>query len=233
MKSEKSSKSKQQGYLNEKVRVSVKNRYFPELWYLIDNFFSTVRSKHLLEIGYGMGLIGEAFGKTGWDITCIDQSIASLANLKERLNKAKVHATFEQSDLVRFPFEKESFEAAICINTLEFQSRPSETLREIWRVLRPGGRAAIVCFNKFSPWGLEAVARSVRGVARQENSYRAFAKYEFVKMLKMTGFTITTLKERAKYLPGSKNSDGFNIPLTGAFVALVSKPATDAKDPSP
>lgn len=212
------------GFLNEKVRASVKYRYFPELWYLIDNFFSTVRNKHLLEIGYGMGLIGEAFGKTGWRLTCIDQSISSLASLKERLNLANVHASFEQSDLLKFPLANQSFDAAICINTLEFQTRPSDTLREIARVLRPGGRAAIVTFNKYSPWGLESVARNVRDVGRSENQYRAFAKYEFVKMLKMAGFSIVAVKDRARYLPGSKNPNGLMIPLTGAFVGLVTKP---------
>lgn len=228
-----SSGSREKGrssFLNTKVRASVKLRYFPELWYLIDNFFSTVRNKHLLEIGYGMGLIGEAFGKTGWRITCLDQSIASLASLKERLNLANVSANFEQSDLLKFPLSSHAFEAAICINTLEFQSRPSDTLREISRVLRPGGRAAIVCFNRYSPWGLEAVARNVRDVDRNENQYRAFAKYELIKMIKMAGFSIVAVKERACYLPGSVNPSGFSLPLAGAFVALVTKPVDTKKD---
>jgi ubiquinone/menaquinone biosynthesis C-methylase UbiE len=224
-----SSKRGSSSFLNSKVKNSVKFRYFPELWYLIDNFFSTVRNKHLLEVGYGMGMIGEAFGKTGWRLTCIDQSVKSLASLKERMTAASVTANFEQSDLIKFPLSSQSFEAVICINTLEFQNRPTDTLREIFRVLQPGGRAAIVAFNKFSPWGFEAVARNVRDASRTENQYRSFAKYEFVKMLKMAGFTITTVKDRAKYLPGSMNPTGFSIPITGAFVALVTKPTSESK----
>ena len=207
----------------------MKFRYFPELWYLIDNFFSTVRNKHLLEVGYGMGMLGEAFGKTGWRLTCLDQSIVSLTSLKERMAAANVNATFEQSDLIKFPLSGQTFEAVICINTLEFQNRPTDTLREIYRVLQPGGRAAIVAFNKLSPWGFEAVARNVRDVPRTEHQYRSFAKYEFVKMLKMAGFTIVTVKDRAKYLPGSTNPTGLSLPLTGAFVALVTKPNSAGK----
>lgn len=217
--------SQGQGFIARKVQASVKHRYFPELWYLIDNYFSTVRTKHLLEAGYGLGMLGESFGKTGWRLTCLDQSITSLTSLKERLSLANVQATFEQSDLLKFPVSSHSFDAAICVHTLEFQPRPSDTLREISRVLRPGGRAAIVTFNKFSPWGLEIVARNVRDVERHERQYRAFAKYELVKMLKMAGFTITTVKERACYLPGSTKQDGFTIPIAGAHVALVTKPA--------
>jgi len=224
-----SSKRDTGSFISLQVKNSVKFRYFPELWYLIDNFFSTVRNKHLLEVGYGMGMIGEAFGKTGWRLTCIDQSIKSLATLKERMTAANVSATFEQSDLMKFPISSQSFEAIICINTLEFQNRPTETLREIFRVLQPGGRAAIVSFNKFSPWGLATVARNVRDFSRTEHQFRSFAKYEFVKMLKMAGFTIVTVKDRAKYLPGSKNPSGFSWPLTGAFVGLVTKPSNDGR----
>jgi ubiquinone/menaquinone biosynthesis C-methylase UbiE len=228
-KTARSSKRDSGSFLNIQVKNSVKFRYFPELWYLIDNFFSTVRNKHLLEVGYGMGMIGEAFGKTGWRLTCIDQSVVSLASLKERMTSASISAIFEQSDLIKFPLSNQTFEAVICINTLEFQSRPTDTLREIFRVLQPGGRAAIVSFNRFSPWGFGAIARHVRDVSRNEHQYRSFAKFEFVKMLKMTGFTIVTVKDRAKYLPGSVNPTGLSLPVAGAFVALVTKPASDAK----
>ena len=48
------------------------------------------------------------------------------------------------ADLERLPFREASFGAALNIVTLEHLARPQEALREIARVLRPGGRLLVI-----------------------------------------------------------------------------------------
>ncbi len=45
-----------------------------------------------------------------------------------------------QANLIRLPFRSGSFDAAVCIQTLEHVNEPQQVINEIGRVLRPGGR---------------------------------------------------------------------------------------------
>lgn len=45
-----------------------------------------------------------------------------------------------QADLRQTPFKAASFDTAVCIQTMEHVNEPNEVIREISRVLKPGGR---------------------------------------------------------------------------------------------
>lgn len=69
-------------------------------------------------------------------------------------------------DARTLPFADQSFDAALCFQVLEHVDRPQEVIREIGRVLKPGGLAFIAApffynlhmephdFFRFSPYGL-------------------------------------------------------------------------------
>jgi SAM-dependent methyltransferase len=44
-----------------------------------------------------------------------------------------------QSWAVPLPLASDSFDAVVCLEVTEFTPRPRSTIRELWRVLRPGG----------------------------------------------------------------------------------------------
>ena len=52
------------------------------------------------------------------------------------------------------PFANDSINLVILHHTLDTNSNPHQTLREVCRVLRSGGHIVIVGFNPFSSWGL-------------------------------------------------------------------------------
>ena len=51
---------------------------------------------------------------------------------------------FIRADAQALPFEDSSFDRAICVDTLEWVQEPVMAIREIRRVLRPGGTAVII-----------------------------------------------------------------------------------------
>ena len=213
----------------EQVLATVRQRYFPEVWYALENWFQLLKGRRVLEVGYGIGLVGEALAKSGWDVTCVDGSVSALAELKDRFARSHVEGTFEQADPDKLPFANASYDAVVAVNTLEFTVSPPEAAREIERVLAPGGRAVIATFNKVSPWALPAVARAIRQ-ADQPRLTRYMTKEEFVKILRASGLMVEGVKERAAYLPMGPNILKIKLPVPGAFVALVSKGGDRPKD---
>jgi ubiquinone/menaquinone biosynthesis C-methylase UbiE len=208
--------------LRDKVQASVKSLYFPELWYVIENFFQLSKSRNVLEVGCGFGLTTEALARSGWRVTCVDPSVTVLAKLKQRLDAANQAAVLEQVDVDTLPFAPQTFEAVVAINTLEFHRKPVETIREIARVLVPGGRAVVATFNLLSPWGVPPVAAASR-LTTDEPSPRCMTKWQFKKALEDPRLKVETIAERARYLPGTTRVSKIPLPLVGAYVALIHK----------
>jgi len=67
------------------------------------------------------------------------------------------------SDITSIPLPDASFDACLCTEVLEHLPHPIEALRELARLLRPGGRliltAPFCSLTHFSPHGLHVRAR--------------------------------------------------------------------------
>ena len=88
----------------------------------------------LLDVGCGGGAHAVVFGEHGWTVTGVDVSTAQLDLARER-GVEVVHA-----DAAALPFDNESFDAAISIFTHTDVDDFAAVVREVARVLRPGGR---------------------------------------------------------------------------------------------
>ena len=206
----------------EHVQATVKSRYFPEIWNMLGNWFQSAKVKSVLEVGYGIGLVGESLARSGWQVTCIDASATALDDLRKRFLKAGIDGVFEQGEPERLPYASGSCAFVVCMHTLEFSRQPAAVLAEIARVLAPGGRAVIATFNKMSPWGLPAVARTLR-FDDGKRAARFFGREEFLRLLQAQGFKVDHVYDRAAYLPVAAAHGKLKLPFAGAFVALVEK----------
>src|SRR5437763_330556 len=70
---------------------------------------------------------------------------ASRSMLEQALNEGvPSNVAYVRGDATRLPFDDESFDAVCCFAALYFISDPLRALDEMARVLRPGGRVAIM-----------------------------------------------------------------------------------------
>lgn len=88
----------------------------------------------VLDIGCGRGFLLRAFQQAGWDVTGTEMSKSAAAYACEKLGlRVRV------GELAELNFPENSFDAVIMWHVLEHFPRPYEVLRQVHRVLRPGG----------------------------------------------------------------------------------------------
>lgn len=98
----------------------------------------------LLDAGCGSGLFSVMAGKAGANVTGIDAAPGLLAVSKKRNPKG----TFSEGDLENLPFENESFDFVTAFNSLQYAGNIKTAIREVARVLKPGGKLAIAIWDQ-------------------------------------------------------------------------------------
>jgi ubiquinone/menaquinone biosynthesis C-methylase UbiE len=99
----------------------------------------------LLEIGFGSGYFIKDYASHVARIAGIDLS-PDMVNLASSVNRELVQmgkAEFRVGDAASLPYSDREFTAIVGIETFFFWEKPVESLREIYRVLEPGGRLVI------------------------------------------------------------------------------------------
>ena len=97
-------------------------------------------STPVIEVGCGDASFTTDLAKYSTDVTAIDISAGQIAENARLFPGIK----FLQHDVsVRFPFPDASFDVAWCSEVLEHLFDPEFALREMHRILRPGGRLLV------------------------------------------------------------------------------------------
>ena len=100
-------------------------------------------SARVLDVGCGVGRLGARFQGRGCETTGIDILRRDLLSARRNTAAAEPPTTFVQADGGRIPFVDASFDFVACTETLEHAADAALMLRELARVLRPGGRIVV------------------------------------------------------------------------------------------
>lgn len=98
-------------------------------------------AEHVLEVGFGPGLSIRRAAEAAARVAGIDHSPAMLAEATRR-NRAAIQAgrvDLRLGDVSALPFANDQFDKAFGVNVIYFWPDPVVALREIRRVLKPGG----------------------------------------------------------------------------------------------
>jgi ubiquinone/menaquinone biosynthesis C-methylase UbiE len=106
---------------------------------------------HLLDLGCGAGGIAEYISdQTGARVTGLDYSTQAIAVANERTANKRAQLTFLTGDMNALDLPEQSFDAAISLDTLYWAADLSDTLSQVARTIKPGGRMGI--FMMQGPW---------------------------------------------------------------------------------
>jgi len=99
---------------------------------------------HVLDVATGTGLVAQALLRRGFRVTGLDQSPEMLARARERFEGRVELVEASAEDM---PFADASFDHLTFTYLLRYVDDPLATMRELARVVRPGGTLAMLEFG--------------------------------------------------------------------------------------
>jgi demethylmenaquinone methyltransferase/2-methoxy-6-polyprenyl-1,4-benzoquinol methylase len=114
----------------------------------------------ILDVATGTGMVARALAARGAMVTALDQSEAMLATAKTSLPTVLAgRVTFVTGQAEHLPFQDASFDALTFTYLLRYVDDPAATMRELARVVKPGGRIGMVEFGVPTQAQLKALWR--------------------------------------------------------------------------
>src|SRR5439155_8798469 len=157
--------------------------------------FAGARGLRVLEIGCGLGTDGAQFAKAEADYTGVDLTEAAVQLARRRFELDGLPGHFETADAESLPFADESFDLVYSHGVLHHTPDTARAVSEIYRVLRPGGRAIVMLYHRDSynyQIGIRLLRRAGMPLLRSEAGIRLIHT--------LTGEPLSSLREHARAL---------------------------------
>ena len=186
--------------------------------------FAAARGLKVLEIGCGLGTDGAQFAKAGADYTGVDLTDAAVTLARKRFEVSELEGKFQTADAENLQFESESFDLVYSHGVLHHTPDPPQAVKEIWRVLRPGGRAVVMLYHRDSynyRVNISLLRRAGARLLKSESGIRLVQR--------LTGEPLESLREHARLLQAgeenylqpdeflNQNTDGAGNPLARVY----------------
>ena len=112
--------------------------------------FAYTKDLRVLEIGCGLGTDGAQFAQAGAHYTGIDLTEAAIDLARRRFELFDLPGNFRVADAEQLDFPDNSFDIVYSHGVLHHTPDTAAAVREIHRVLRPGGRAIVMLYHRDS-----------------------------------------------------------------------------------
>lgn len=158
--------------------------------------FGVRPGERVLDMGCGAGRHAFELYRRGADVVALDQNTKDLADVQVRFEAMAAEgglptgaaATTVEGDALALPFDDNHFDRIIAAEILEHIPDDEQAMRELFRVLKPGGVAAITVPRWFAEkvnWALSDAYHEVEG-----GHVRIYKEHELRERLARAGFVI-------------------------------------------
>lgn len=112
--------------------------------------FDQARGKRVLEIGCGNGVDGVEFARHGADYTGVDLTPAAVEATRSHFEILGLRGQFQVENAQKLSFPDGHFDIVYSWGVLHHTPDPAAAMREVHRVLKPGGRAILMLYHRHS-----------------------------------------------------------------------------------
>jgi SAM-dependent methyltransferase len=186
--------------------------------------FAGARGLKVLEIGCGLGTDGAQFAQAGADYTGVDLTEAAVELARRRFELFALPGKFRTADAENLDFADGSFDLVYSHGVLHHTPDTARAVREVYRVLRPGGRAIVMLYHRGSynyRVNISVLRRAGARLLKSESGIRLVHR--------ITGEPLDSLREHARLLKVggesylkpdeflTQNTDGAGNPLARVY----------------
>ena len=126
-----------------------KNRYEQQYWQKLFFDFKSF-SGRVLEIGIGLGTDLKQFARAGAECHGVDITDKHLSLTKKNFENEGLSVTLQKCDANCLPYPDSYFEAIYSFGVIHHIPDVENVLKEVYRVLKPGGLFQVAVYHKFS-----------------------------------------------------------------------------------
>ena len=162
--------------------------------------FAGTSGLRVLEIGCGLGTDGAQFAKAGALYTGVDLTEAAIELARKRFELAGLPGEFRIADAENLDFADESFDLVYSHGVLHHTPDTAGAVRELYRILKPGGRAIVMLYHRNSynyRVGIRVLRRAGARLLKTESGLQIVHR--------LTGEPESSLRDHAKLLSGKTN----------------------------
>lgn len=138
-------------------------------------------SDKILDVGCGNGFLSQLY--PNFDVTGIDISDGMLAHNPHKWIKASADS---------IPFPDNSYDYVVCRSLLHHLEHPEEALKEMFRVLKPGGKWS--CYDPLHGIVYNFIRSIFQHTDRFSHLHKSFNDQELKTMISSAGFKIKEVK---------------------------------------
>jgi SAM-dependent methyltransferase len=115
---------------------------------LID--YRSLHEKRVLEVGSGLGAISATLARHGARVTALDLTWTGVSSTARRFTLDDTDGSAVQGEAERLPLADGSFDFVWSWGVILHAPNPARAIREMHRVLRPGGEVRVMIYNRHS-----------------------------------------------------------------------------------
>ena len=134
-----------------KAHALINNPQWPE-GNILQEFipYSSLAGKKVLEIGCGLGLVSSHMARAGAVLSSIDITENAVKLTKSRFKQTGLSADIRQMNAEALDYGDNEFDHVVSWGVIHHSSNMDAIIAEIHRVLKPGGTAHLMIYNKNS-----------------------------------------------------------------------------------
>ncbi len=112
--------------------------------------FSKAKAKSVLDIGCGNGADGAMFAINGAKYTGVDLTQTAVDATRDHFKALGLTGNFQIENAEKLSFADNTFDIVYSFGVLHHTPNPAKAIKEVFRVLKPNGKAIVMLYHKYS-----------------------------------------------------------------------------------